>query len=115
MDHRKLEDADYQRMIDYVRAGAFVLKTRHGFRIPALVADQWTEKGYAVLRTNTLAAEFGVGRRTMWKTISGAIEAGFIKEIGRTDEGRAMYIPLFERGDEWRADYNARMAEHEAA
>lgn len=115
MDYRNLCDNDYERLSDYIAAGAYSLRSRHGFRIPALVVDQWRQQGYAVLRTNTLAQRFGVGRRTMWNTIRGAIEAGFIKEIGRNEDGRPMYVPVVERGDEWRAQYNARMAAHEAA
>lgn len=115
MDHRSLNDDDIERLTDYMTAGAYVLKTKNGFRIPALVVEQWRENGFAVLRTNALAARYGVGRKTMWNTIKGAIDAGFIKEIGRTEDGRAMYVPVVERGDEWRAAHDARMAKYEQA
>lgn len=115
MDHQNLTDDDIERLTDYMTAGAYVLKTKNGHRIPALVVDQWREQGYAVLRTNTLAARYGVGRKTMWRTIQGAVDAGFIKEAGRTDDGRVMYVPIVERGDEWRAAHNARMAKYEQA
>lgn len=110
MNHQALTDGDIARLTDYITAGAYSLRSRNGFRIPALVIDQWRERGYAVLRTNTLATEYGVGRKTMWKTIQGAIDAGFIKEVGRTDDGRAMYVPVVERGDEWRAERDRRAA-----
>ncbi len=103
-----LDDSAIQRAIDYVTAGAYVLRSRNGFRIPALVVEQWETKGYAVLRTNTLAKTYGVGRKTMWNTIKGAIEAGFIQEVGRTDDGIAKYVPCFERGDEWRSGFKER-------
>lgn len=110
MDHRSLADADIERLTDYIAAGAYVFRTRNGFRIPGLVVEQWRQHGYAVLRTNTLAATYGVGRKTMWNTIKGVIDAGFIKEVGRTEDGRAMYVPVVERGDEWRAAHDERMA-----
>lgn len=98
-----------RRMTDYVTAGAYRTRGRHGHRIPAIVAREWAERGYAVLRTNTLARQYGVGRKTMWKTIQNCVVDGFIREIGRTTDGKAKYEPCLERGDEWRAAYEERM------
>lgn len=89
MDHTaKLTEETVRRYTDYITAGAYVLRSRHGFRIPALVIEQWRENGFAVLQTMTLARAYGVGRKTMWRTIQGAIDAGFIKEVGRTHDRR---------------------------
>jgi len=98
-----LPDTLVQRMTDYITAAAYRTRGRHGFRIPAIVCQDWAEHGHSVLRTNTLAKQYGVGRRTMDRTIKGVVRAGFIREIGRTAEGKAMYVPCLERGDEWRA------------
>ena len=105
----QMTEETYRLYTDYVSAGAYCLKTRNGFRIPALVLDQWNEQGFAILRTNTLAEKYGVGRKTMWNTIRGAIDNGFIKEVGRTEEGRSMYVPCLERGIEWRAGREAQV------
>ncbi|CAN7614226.1 hypothetical protein LJR030_001516 [Rhizobium sp. LjRoot30] len=102
-----MTDEDYHLYTAYLMAGDKI-RGRHGFRIPALVMEQWERQGYAVLRTNTLARHYGVGRKTMWRTIQAAINAGFIHEIGRTAEGKAMYIPCFERGREWQASREMR-------
>lgn len=104
----ELSEETYRLYTDYMMAGNRQLRGRHGFRIPALVLDQWHRQGFAVLRTNTLASYYGVGRKTMWKTIQSAVKAGFIREIGRTDEGKAMYVPCLEKGNEWRAMREAR-------
>lgn len=101
-----------ERLTDYLTAGAYKLKGRHGFRIPSFVVTQWVQNGFAVLRTNTLAKKYGVGRRTMWETIKRCEAAGFIKCIGFTDAGKHMWVPVLERGDEWRAEHDARMAAH---
>ncbi|MBP1848485.1 hypothetical protein J2046_006781 [Rhizobium petrolearium] len=102
MNDLDMTEDTFQKFRDYMMAG-HQIRGRHGFRIPALVLDQWHQNGFAVLRTNTLARHFGVQRKTMWQTIKGAVDAGFIKEIGRTEEGKAMYVPCLERGEEWRA------------
>ncbi len=99
----ELTEETYRLYTDYMMAGNRRIRGRHGFRIPALVLDQWHRQGFAVLRTNTLARHYGVGRKTMWKTIQSAVKAGFIKEVGRTEEGKAMYVPCLERGEEYRA------------
>lgn len=98
----ELTEETYRLFTDYVMAGNHRLRGRHGFRIPALVLDQWHKQGFAVLRTNTLAKYYGVGRKTMWRTIQGAVDAGFIKEIGRTADGKSKYVPCLDRGEEWR-------------
>ncbi|MGK9261204.1 hypothetical protein KXS15_09595 [Sinorhizobium meliloti] len=109
MDNQKeLTEEAYRLYSDYMLAGTHQLRGRHGFRIPALVLDQWQAQGHAILRTNTLARHYGVQRKTMWRTIQGAVDAGFIREIGRTEDGKAMYVPCFERGAEWRAAYEER-------
>ncbi|TCR04059.1 hypothetical protein [Neorhizobium sp. JUb45] len=111
MDHTApLTEETVQRYTDYINAGAYALRSRNGFRIPALVIEQWRERGFAILYTATLARTYGVGRRTMWNTIAGVIDAGFIKEIGRTPEGKAMFVPVLERGDEWRAARDERLS-----
>lgn len=102
MNDLDMTEETFQQFRDYMMA-SHRIRGRHGFRIPALVLDQWQQKGYAVLRTNTLARHFGVQRKTMWQTIKSAVDAGFIKEIGRTEDGKAMYVPCLERGEEWRA------------
>ncbi|WP_242221173.1 hypothetical protein [Shinella zoogloeoides] len=104
-----MTEEDYQLYTDYLMAGNGQLRGRHGFRIPAVVMDQWHRQGFAVLRTNTLAKHYGVQRKTMWKTIKGVVDAGFIREVGRTAEGKAMYVPCLERGKEWRAAREARV------
>lgn len=106
-----LTDNLIQRATDYVNAGAYRLRGRHSWRIPAIVAEQWHRQGFALLRTNTLARHYGVQRKTMWKTIKGVIDAGFIREVGRTDDGIAMYAPCLERGDEWRAGQMERASD----
>lgn len=103
-----LPDAHVQRMMDYIMSGTSA-RGRHGFRIPAIVCQEWAEHGHAILRTNTLARLYGVGRKTMWRTIQSCVTDGFIREIGRTAEGRAMYAPCLEKGDKWRADRGARL------
>lgn len=108
MKNDEMTEETYQIYSDYLMAGTHRLKGRHGFRIPAIVMEQWEEQGYAVLRTNTLARRFGVQRKTMWNTIKAVEDAGFIKEIGRTEDGKAMYAPLLERGAEWRAGRGGR-------
>jgi hypothetical protein len=104
----ELTEERYRLYTDYMMAGNRQIRGRHGFRIPSLVLDQWHKQGFAVLRTNTLARYYGVGRKTMWKTIQSAVKASFIKEIGRTEDGKAMYVPCLERGEEWRAALDAR-------
>jgi len=99
----EMTEQTYRLYSDYIAAGTHQLRTRHGFRIPAIVLDQWHQQGFAVLRTNTLARHYGVQRKTMWNTIRSTVEAGFIKEVGRTDDGKAIYVPCLERGTEWRA------------
>ncbi len=108
METKDMTEEQYRTYSDYMMAGTHRLRGRHGFRIPALVVDQWHQRGYAVLRTNTLAKHFGVQRKTMWRTIQAAVAAGFIKEIGRTEDGKAKYVPCLERGAEWRAGREAR-------
>lgn len=103
-----MTDEDCRMYTDYLMSGNRQLRGRHGFRIPAIVLDQWHKQGYAVLRTNTLARQYGVQRKTMWKTIQSVVDAGYIREIGRTAEGKAMYVPCFEKGQEWRAAREAR-------
>lgn len=103
IEMQPIPEQQVRRMFDYVTAAAYGTRdSRHGFRIPAIVVDDWAKNGYCILRTNTLARTYGVGRKTMWKTIKGVISAGFIKEVGRTPDGLAMYVPCLERGDEWR-------------
>ena len=103
-----LPDPLVQQLMDYVMSGT-AARGRYGHCIPAIVSQEWIEQGYAVLRTNTLAKQYGIGRKTMWKTIRACIDDGFIREIGRTDEGRAMYAPCLERGTAWRAAREARL------
>ncbi|ACM25789.1 hypothetical protein [Rhizobium rhizogenes] len=106
-----LPEETIERVTDYITAGAYRLRSRHGFRIPAIVAGDWAEQGYSILKTNALARQYGVQRKTMWSTIKGCIDAGFIREIGRTEDGRAMYVPCLERGDEWHAAKTERANE----
>lgn len=103
-----LTDELAQRILDYINAGTMTARGRHGFRIPSIVAGEWAANGYAVLQTNTLARRLGVQRKTMWRTIANCIEDGFIREIGRTDDGRAMYEPCLEKGDECRRQAEVR-------
>lgn len=104
----ELYEEEARLYMDYMTAGADRARGRHGFRIPAFVVMPWLENGYAVLRTNTLAKQYGVSRRTMWRTISGCVQDGIIKVVGYTDEGKAMYAPCLEIVDEWRAKKSGR-------
>lgn len=102
-------DATLRRMTDYVTASAYLTAGIHDHRIPAIVADQWSRQGYAVLSTNDLARRFGTTRRTMCFALARLKEANVIREIGRAHDGRAKYAPCLERGDEWRAAYEGRV------
>lgn len=98
-----MTEDEYDLYSAYLMAGTHTLPGRHGFRIPAVVLDQWREHGFAVLRTNSLAKKFGVQRKTMWRTIKSAIDHGFIVKVGETEDGRWKFAPCLERGQEWRA------------
>lgn len=103
----KLDDAAYQRLLDYCRATTRLTNGKHDFRIPHIVADDWSRKGYCVLSTNGLARQFGSTRRTMCLAIARLVAAGAIREIGRTVDGRAMFVPCLELGDHFRARMEA--------
>jgi len=102
-------ESTIRRMIDYAVAAGTLTAGRHDFRIPHIVASEWATKGGCVLSTNGLARQFGSTRRTMCAAIARLEAAGAIREIGRTDDGRAIYEPVLEIGDAWRAERKARL------
>lgn len=109
---RTLEDvpeATIKRMTDYATAATYMTAGRHDWRIPSIVADDWATKGYCVLSMKGMAMKFGSTRRTMCLAVRRLVAAKIIKEVGRLDDGRAMYVPCLERGDEWRAAFEERM------
>lgn len=102
-------ETTFRQLLDYSAAATSILRTgRHDFRIPFIVADEWVRSGCCILSTNGLARQFNSTRRTMCFAIARCIEAGTIREVGRTADGRAMYEPCLEIGDEWRAAKEAR-------
>lgn len=104
----EVPEATIRRMMDYIGATARMTNGRHDSRIPYIVADEWSRKGYCVLSTNGLARQFGSTRRTICAAIDRLVDAGVIREVDRTKEGRAVYVPCLELGDKWRAAKEAR-------
>jgi hypothetical protein len=102
-------ESTFRQLLDYSAAATSRLRAgRHDFRIPLIVADEWVRNGHCILSTNGLARQFDSTRRTMCFAIARCIEAGCIRKVGRTDDGRAIYAPCLEIGDEWRAAKEAR-------
>jgi hypothetical protein len=110
MQIEDLPESTIQRMIDYTAASTNLLRTgRHDFRIPFIVVDEWARKGQCVLSTNRLARDFKSTRRTICASIRRLLEAGVIREIDRTSDGRPVFEPCLEIGDKWRAAKEARV------
>jgi CRP-like cAMP-binding protein len=103
-----LPDDVVGRLTDYTAAAAHLTTGRHDFRIPPIVAMEWATGGVSVLKTNVLARRFGTTRRTVCKALKRLAEADVIRLVGRTAEGHPQFVPVLERGDEWRADFEGR-------
>lgn len=103
-----LPDEKIRRMMDYTMAAGSLTRGRHDFRIPFFVVNDWAKHGYCVLSTNRLARQFNSTRRTMCIAIERLVAAGAIREIGRTSDKRAKFVPCLEIGDAWRAAREAR-------
>jgi hypothetical protein len=92
-----------RRMTDHVTAGLYLTAGRYDHKIPYIVAHEWALTGRCVLSTNDLARRFNSTKRTMCLALKRLTRANVIREVGRTDDGRAIYVPCLERGDEWRS------------
>jgi len=103
-----LPDETIRRLMDYTSAVAFLTNGRYDFKLAPIIADEWATRGYCVLKTSDVERRFGTSRRTAFKTIQRLIDAGAIREIGRTDEGHRVVEPCLELGDEWRRDFDER-------
>lgn len=97
-----------RQMIDFAAAAGSLTNGKHDFRIPYIVANDWALHGHCVLSTNRLAEQFSSTRRTMCAAIDRLVDAGAIKEIGRTADNRAMFVPCLEIGDAMRLAREAR-------
>lgn len=102
-------ESTIQRMMDYTAAATSLLRSgKHDFRIPFIVADEWARTGHCILSTNRLARQFNSTRRTMCRALDRLRVAGVIREIDRTKDGRPIFEPCLEIGDQWRAAKEAR-------
>lgn len=107
-----LDDGIARHLMDYLMAASHRCspRSRIEFRIPAFVADAWQVHGHAVLSASRIASTYGVTRSTVRGAIKKLVRAGVIKIIGNTPDGRLMYAPCLEIGEEYRAIREARDA-----
>ena len=103
-----------RRYMDYLTAATFASRGQHDHRLPALVIEQFVEKGYATLPSHALAARFGATRRTICASRKRLEAAGFIRQTGINDRKQAVYVPCLERADEYRAHVDRLEHRHAA-
>ncbi|MEO8757334.1 MAG: helix-turn-helix domain-containing protein [Devosia sp.] len=91
------DEATMRRLVRYAATSArLATGGRNDFRIPLMVADQWSRTGSCVLSVRTLADQFGTTRRTVCKSLNRLERAGLIRQVGRTAGGRRILEPVLQ-------------------
>jgi len=98
-----LPDSEIQRLTDYLMAAIFATAGKCDHQLVPIILEQYLEKGFAVLPSNTLAARLNSCRRTICTGRKRLEKAGFIRQIGLNTDGQYACVPLLERADEYRA------------
>ncbi|RJG44925.1 hypothetical protein [Mesorhizobium sp. DCY119] len=105
MTYQSIEDVperDVERSMDYMGAVSKLAPSRTAMRVAMDIAEESLLKGESRLTHKELERRTGVCRRTLQRAIFQLRSHGLIDRTGTTDEGTAVYVSVWERGEEYR-------------